>query len=316
VERNGAFFAVVHRLGLLPRLLALLDPAAGAGRSRQALLLARALVESADGDLPSLHALGLARRVRDALVRTVADGAADLYEPALDVAAAVLHRAVAALREADAAAASASPPPPPEGGGAGAGGDADAEAVLATHEPLLDAAPALAQLCALDLARPGRHPAPVPSAGDVPSGPGPADAQVVEGASLCLLLLAHLYPAHVFLPPHPDSELTAAAADGPPPSPAACIAAGLLGGGATVRKRLLKAVLTVAGGAADPDAVLPALYELCPAVEELAAGGAGAEEGVADMAGQALASIQALGAGGAGEGAEGGYQSEGFEEEG
>ena len=108
VERNGAFFAVVQRLGLLPRLLALLDPTAGAGRSRQALLLARALVESADVDLPCLHGLGLARRVADVLIRAVADAAADLYEPALDLAASVLQRAVAALRGADASAASSS----------------------------------------------------------------------------------------------------------------------------------------------------------------------------------------------------------------
>ena len=308
VERNGAFFAVVQRLGLLPRLLALLDPTAGAGRSRQALLLARALVESADVDLPCLHGLGLARRVADVLIRAVADAAADLYEPALDLAASVLQRAVAALRDADASAASS---PPAAGDGAGDGaGDADAEAVLAAHEPLLEAAPAIARLCALDLTRPGRPPAPAQACGEMPSGLVPADAQVVEGASLCLLLLAHLYPAHVLLP-LPDVD--GASADGQLPSPAACVAAGLLAGSVTARKRLLKAALTVAGGAADPDAVLAALYEICPAVEELAASIGAPDEAVAELAAQTLASIQAL-AGGSGVG-EDEYRSDGFEED-
>jgi hypothetical protein len=325
LERNGAFSAVVQRLGLLPRLLALLDPAS-AGRSRQALLLARALVESPEADLPALHALGLAPRVAAVVVRAVADGAADLYEPALDVAAAVLHRAVAALRDADTAP---SPPPGGEAGGdaEGGGGEAAAAAVLATHEPLLDAAPALARLCALDLPRPGRAAVAAPeAAGELPAGPGPADVQVVESASLCLLLLSHLYPAHVLLPASaaPDGDPTAAA-DGLAPSPAACVAAGLLCGGSTVRKRLLKTVLAVAGGAADPDAVLPALYELYPAVEELAGGGGGssgpADEAVADLAGQALASIQALGGQGrgaeqgGGSGAEEEYHTDGFDDD-
>jgi hypothetical protein len=125
--------------------------------------------------------------------------------------------------------------------------DASHSAWLARAEPIRAAAPALCSLCHSQ------------------------DEHTCETAAQCILLLAHLFPAHVLAPGPATSH----------------VAEALRIQGSTVRKRLLKMLLWVVNSG-DIDAVYDAVLQVEPVVAELA----GEEGAVGELAADFLDALQ------------------------